>query len=279
MFYRDLAKHLGTDQPFYGIQARRLGGRQIGHSTVEEMADFYIKEIKEFQPDGPFFLGGSSFGGLAAFEIAKRLEDRGEQVGLVALFDTGTPDYPQPLPNVSVVKMKVNSLLLRIRHHWELLRAIDARHKAAYIFEKLAKTKLYYQRKIVGTYKKVVRGIYREFDKASPLPAKYIQIEDQIRRAGQIYKPGVYKGKLTLFRASVQPYGIQPDASLGWDRHIEREIEIHEIPGHHGSIVTEPYVSVLARKLAECLSTAQLNGGVSRAAVSSEIGESGQRQY
>ncbi len=279
LFYRDLAKHLGTDQPFYGIQARRLGGRQIGHSTVEEMADFYIKEIKEFQPDGPFFLGGSSFGGLAAFEIAKRLEDRGEQVGLVALFDTGTPDYPQPLPNVSVVKMKVNSLLLRIRHHWELLRAIDARHKAAYIFEKLAKTKLYYQRKIVGTYKKVVRGIYREFDKASPLPAKYIQIEDQIRRAGQIYKPGVYKGKLTLFRASVQPYGIQPDASLGWDRHIEREIEIHEIPGHHGSIVTEPYVSVLARKLAECLSTAQLNGGVSRAAVSSEIGESGQRQY
>ena len=46
LFYRDLSKHLGEDQPFYGIQARRLGGRQVGHATVEEMAEFYIKEMQ-----------------------------------------------------------------------------------------------------------------------------------------------------------------------------------------------------------------------------------------
>jgi amino acid adenylation domain-containing protein len=260
LFYRDLAKHLGTDQPFYGVQARRLGGRQVGHSTVEEMADFYIKEIKEFQPNGPYFVGGSSFGGLAAFEIAKRLHDRGDEVGVVALFDTGTPDYPQPLPNVSRVRLKVNGVVLSIRHHRNRLRALDARHKAAYILEKLAKFKLHYRRKVVGMYKKTVRRVYRNFDSVSPLPAKYIQIEDQIWRAGQIYQPGVYAGKLTLFRASDQPYGIQPDPTLGWDRYVSGELEIQEVPGQHGSIVTEPYVSVLAEKLAECIRTAQLNG-------------------
>ena len=79
LFYRDLAKHLGTDQPFYGLQARRLGGRQLGHGTVEEMAEYYINEIRKIQPHGPYFVGGSSFGGLAmkwpnsSRERAKRL--------------------------------------------------------------------------------------------------------------------------------------------------------------------------------------------------------------
>src|SRR4030095_6864448 len=85
LFYRDLARRLGSDQPFYGIQARRLRGRQVAHSSVEEMAAHYIEEMRTVQPNGPYYLGGSSFGGLVAFEMARQLDAQGAEVALVAL--------------------------------------------------------------------------------------------------------------------------------------------------------------------------------------------------
>src|SRR5262249_32598684 len=97
IFYRDLAKHLGDDQPLFGLQARRLGGRQIGHKTIEEMATFYIKEIKTLQPKGPYLLGGSSFGGLVAYEMAQQLNKACEEVSVLALLDTGGPNYPEAI--------------------------------------------------------------------------------------------------------------------------------------------------------------------------------------
>ena len=57
---------------------------------------------------------------------------------------------------------------------------------------------------------------------------------------------------MTLFRATNQPLGIVPDPTLGWDG-IPVELEIHEVPGHHDSVVAEPYVGVLAAKLSHCL--------------------------
>jgi len=70
--------------------------------------------------------------------------------------------------------------------------------------------------------------------------------------------PQVYPGKLTLFRAEHQPLGIYPDPTLGWGDFISGELEIHEVPGHHGSIVAEPYVRKLADELSICIEKAQL---------------------
>lgn len=257
LFYRDLAKHLGEDQPFYGIQARRLGGRQVGHASVEEMADFYIKEIQEIQPEGPYYIGGSSFGGLAAFEIAQQLYEKGQKVGLLALFDTGTPDYPKMLPNTTALRSKIYELIRRAQHHKDSLKAFNSKERANYFLDKLKKAKLQYRRKIVNTYKKAVRKFYLKTKGTGSIPKNYIQIEDQIWKAGQKYLPKVYPGKMTLFRASNQPLGIQPDATLGWENFVAGKLEIHEVPGHHGSIVAEPYVRILAEKLNDCLVVAQ----------------------
>ena len=117
LFYKDLARYLGTDQPFYGLQARRLAGRQVGHDSVEEMAAFYIKEIKDFQPQGPYYIGGSSFGGLAAFEIAQQLRKQGDEIAMLALLDTGTPDYPQLLPTTTKMRSRIYSAIRRFQHH------------------------------------------------------------------------------------------------------------------------------------------------------------------
>ncbi|MEP6901718.1 MAG: amino acid adenylation domain-containing protein [Actinomycetota bacterium] len=257
LFYRDLAKHLGNDQPFYGIQARRLGGRQVGHATVEEMAEFYIKEMQMMQPQGPYYLGGSSFGGLAIFEIAQQLHNQGQKVALLALFDTGTPNYPKVLPNTTALRSKIYELIRRIQHHRDSLKAFNSKERANYLLDKLKKAKLQYRRKIVNTYKKIVRKFYLKTKGTGSIPKNYIQIEDQIWKAGLKYQPQIYPGKMTLFRASNQPLGIQPDPTLGWENFVAGGIEIHDVPGHHGSIVAEPYVGVLAEKLNNCLALAQ----------------------
>jgi thioesterase domain-containing protein/acyl carrier protein len=261
LFYRDLAQYLGMDQPFYGLQARRLGGRQVGHATVEEMAEFYIKEIQALQPHGPYYIGGSSFGGLAAFEIAHQLHDKGEKVGLLALFDTGTPDYPKLLSGTTVLRSRIYETIRRIQHHHDSLRAFNSRERREYVLDKLRKTKLKYRRKIVNTYKKAARKFFLKVKGQGSIPKKYIQIEDQIWKAGQKYRPTVYPGNMTLFRATNQPLGIEPDPTLGWAGLAADGIEIHDIPGHHGSIVAEPYVRVLAEQLNICLASAQRDPG------------------
>jgi thioesterase domain-containing protein len=61
------------------------------------MAADYLGEIKAHQPTGPYRLCGYSFGGLVAFEMARRLEQSGDEVGFVGLFDTMMSPRQWPL--------------------------------------------------------------------------------------------------------------------------------------------------------------------------------------
>ena len=65
LHYRYLSQYLGPDQPFYGIQAQGLDGKQAPHTRIEDMAALYIKEMRTLQPDGPYFIGGESSGGVS----------------------------------------------------------------------------------------------------------------------------------------------------------------------------------------------------------------------
>ncbi|MFN0279993.1 MAG: amino acid adenylation domain-containing protein [Pyrinomonadaceae bacterium] len=257
MFYSDLAKYLHPDQPIFGLQARRLSGRQVGHATIEEMAQFYVKEIVEYQPDGPYYLGGSSFGGLVAYEMARRLVEQGKEVGILALFDTSTPEYKKSrLPGTTKLNAKAHKLIERFQLHKANLELLNGGEKANYILEKARKSVFKYKRRFKNTQKKLARGIYSKVKGKGAIPKHYIQLEDQLMRAQQKFVPKPYPGKATLFRASIQPYGLAPDPLLGWEPLVS-EVEATEVVGHHTSIVAEPYVRGLATLLNEYLD--QLN--------------------
>jgi thioesterase domain-containing protein len=89
--YYELAYLWGFDQPFYGLQPLGLDGEQSPFTRIEEMAAHYIEALRQVQPSGPYFLGGWSFGGLVAFEMAQQLLRAGHQVALLAIFDTLAP--------------------------------------------------------------------------------------------------------------------------------------------------------------------------------------------
>jgi non-ribosomal peptide synthetase component F/thioesterase domain-containing protein/acyl carrier protein len=88
-----LGRKITWSGPVIGIQARGLDGRDPPHETVEAMSDEYLTAVKTLQPEGPYYLCGHSFGGLVAFELARRLSDSGEEVAFVGLFATLPPGH------------------------------------------------------------------------------------------------------------------------------------------------------------------------------------------
>lgn len=90
-------RQLGPDQPGYDLEAIGKSGEQPPHERIEEMAAAYIAAIQTVQPAGPYRLGGWSFGGVVAFEMAQRLQHQGHAVSLLALFDCKAPQLePEP---------------------------------------------------------------------------------------------------------------------------------------------------------------------------------------
>src|SRR6202046_1048263 len=88
LIYRELSKLLGDDQPFYGLQAQGLDGSAPPLTKIEDMAALYVKEIRRERPAGPYLLGGYCLGGTIAYEVAQQLRAQGQEVTLLALFDT-----------------------------------------------------------------------------------------------------------------------------------------------------------------------------------------------
>jgi amino acid adenylation domain-containing protein len=256
LFYSDLAKRMGSDQPMYGLQARRSGNRQLAHDTVEDMAAYYLAEITRFQPNGPYYLCGSSFGGLLAFEAAQILHRSGKDVGIVALLDTNAPGYPKLLKKTTPIRQKWYVFLRRFQHHRESLVALNAARRKAYIASRLRKVILNSKRRLRRLQIRGMELFYSRLQDGKELPKQYLQLENKIGEANKGYRPGPYPGKVTLFRAEKQPLGIIPEPTLGWQG-LPAELEIHEIPGHHGSIVAEPYVEKLSIALRDCLDQAE----------------------
>ncbi|MGB8687456.1 MAG: alpha/beta fold hydrolase, partial [Microcoleus sp.] len=89
--YFDLARHLGKEQPFYGLQSTGFNGEQEPKTSIEDMAAHYIEALQAIQPSGPYYLGGWSLGGIVAFEMAQQLRFRGEEVALLVLIDSYAP--------------------------------------------------------------------------------------------------------------------------------------------------------------------------------------------
>jgi len=250
LIFKDLARHLGSEQPFYGLQARGLDGKHPPLYRVEDMAAYYLQEVRTVQPQGPYFLAGYSLGGAIAFEMAQQLQRQGEEVAFVGLLDTFGPGCFKPV-----------SFQEQLTRQWRILLRFGPEYPA----------KMF--RKRFGKGRQNVAGkIYRSLGLSLPSSLLSTSIMEAAKRAGSNYLPQVYPGQLTLFRASDPPgedwYYHPPgmptpddwytrDSQYGWAKVAGGGLEIHDIPGSHGSMLKEPQVRSLAEKLRPCLEQAQ----------------------
>ena len=246
--FKDLANYIDPDQPLFGIQAQGLDGKSPRLDRVEDMAASYVKEILEFQPEGPYFVGGSSFGGMVAFEIGLQLRKQGHKIGAVVLIDTMAPEYPQYLPASTALKRKIDWWRYRIELHYSNIVVADWEGKYEYILEKqgrfLSRIRMHVQR-AVDALSRWGRNVF--------LPRVY----KEVKRGGVIaeaaYIPATIDSTVILLRASNQPYGIYEDVSNGWSKYVGGELKVFPVPGHHGGIMRDPRVRILATVLSRCL--------------------------
>jgi amino acid adenylation domain-containing protein len=251
LFYRDLAQRLGPDQPVYAFQPQGLDGKRPRHTSIEEMAAHYIKEMRALQPEGPYHLGGSSFGGLIAFEMAQQLHSQGQQVGLLALFDTYAPGFHDS-PQRRSLRHQVHSLVQRVDLHVGNLLLLEREARLKYAREKAMLARVRLKWTIKRGLKKLAATFYRA--NGNSVSGQDQQKLDVALKTLREYVPQSYPGHVTLFRASRRNRGSDNDPDLGWSKLAAGGVEIHEIPGYHGSIMMEPRVRILAEQLQTCLS-------------------------
>lgn len=211
--FRELARLIGTDQPFYGLQAQGLDGKLPVLNRVEDMAVHYIKDLHIAQSEGPYYLGGYSFGGMVALEMAHRLRAAGHQVPLVILLDT----FPGELKTTG--SLFGTYLTLSFDQKWK-----------------------HFSRKAKALPRSVRRRVAM-----MKLPATLKQVRDACYEAARTYKPRPYDGAVVLFRASEK--GLSSvNQETAW-KSVAPRIEIYEVSGHHGNIVDPPQVGLLAEEI------------------------------
>jgi amino acid adenylation domain-containing protein len=258
--YRDLIMRLAPDQPCYGLQAVGLDGVQTPLRSVNEVAAHYIKEILTLQPDGPYYLSGSSFGGLVAYEMAQQLHDMGKPVALAVMFDAYGPNYPNRLPSTSRLRRKAFKILRRIDTHVSNLLATNWKGRLIYFQAKIPKLYLRISRQLHNKIEQVLHPVPRQLRRV-----RAVHMGAARRKKRYMREQRRFPGRLVLFRAEKQPLGIYPDPKLGWGAVVGDDIEVYEIPGHHTSIIYEPRVELTANKLKQILDEVQAtHQGVSK---------------
>ena len=235
--FRDLSKHLGTDQPFYALQAQGLNGNQPFHTKVEDMASHYIQEIKTIQPQGPYFLGGYSFGGLVVFEMARQLHEQGEKIAFLAVLDTCLVNHIQR-----------DSFLKRILLHFHNIQ----QKGLSYLFHRIIDWSKLGKDQMENSYM-----LYLESINALPDNDKHLLITSINTEVASKYIVPVYPGQMTLLRTEDQSrtsaVGFRYDPQYGWGDLVMGGLNIQYVPGSHHSLLEEPHVQVVAEKLKDCL--------------------------
>ncbi|MBE9008373.1 amino acid adenylation domain-containing protein [Fortiea sp. LEGE XX443] len=243
--YFKLAHYIGNEQPFYGLQAQGFYGDEEPLTSIEEMASLYVKTICEFQTQGSYQVGGWSFGGVVAYEVAQQLKRQGKEVSLLAILDSYVPillDKQKPIDDVYLVGV-LSRVFGGMFGQDNLVKPNEIQHlsveeKINYIIDKARQAKIF------------PPGVERQNNR------RILDVLVGTLKATYAYKRQPYPGKVTVFRAR-EKHIMAPDPTLVWVELFSvmaaEEINIVDVPGNHYTFVLEPHVEVLAQHLKACL--------------------------
>jgi amino acid adenylation domain-containing protein len=221
-----LSRNLGPDQPVYGLQKQVEEDPDI-FLTPEQYRDLaieYVHEIKQVQPDGPYYLTGFCQGGFIAFEIARQLDAAGQKVALLAMMDL----WPEE-----------NTRRKWLWFLYAQVKSIASALKPGSASELLSRIR----RKLSG------------ISQSPTVPAQNAKHAGKVRSRWELYWPGpgfeppVFSGKITVFRVKRQLIYRIRDKKLGWGDRAAGGVDVELIPGSHTTFLREPHVKVLAEKI------------------------------
>jgi thioesterase domain-containing protein len=230
-----------VERPFYGFQSRGLFEGCDPHTSVDEMAAFYITALRSVQPEGPYLLGGWSMGGVVAYEMARQLTAAGAGVALVALIDTrapGSDGRTGRFDEDALLGGYAQDLALSWNPQdfsWGRFPQLTPKEKLDYVLE----------------WGKA-HGILRpDFTLANI--QSFIDTFKANALAMSDYRPRPYDGRVALFSAGEPPMENPSDPSKGWGASAVKGVECYVVPGNHYTMLREPQVSALTARIERCV--------------------------
>lgn len=217
-----LCEFLGKDQPFYGFLHYGSKGEEIKFKNVESFAANYITQLQKVLPNGPYLLGGFSFGGILAFEMAVQLQKAGYEVPFLALLDSKTTVTKVPFVwHKNIKKLIISNILGPIR------------------------------RKLVYITRISVCRLFFIMNKPVPVSLRNFYIDNKYEQLTARYKPTVFNGEALLFK----PYDADPELKYnGWEPFVKKVNLVH-FKGVHMSIAREKeYAELIGREFLNLLS-------------------------
>jgi thioesterase domain-containing protein len=198
------------------------------------MAREYLTHIRQLAPKGPYFVGGFSSGGVAAYELAQQLMQLGEEVGVLVFFDTINPLGCD------------RSFWDRLARHYAGAREAGARYV-------VSRTKSRFRRdvELARLYAKAMLSHFRAFD------YRHEAVSAAWTRAERRYRPDRYPGHVALFKARQQGPEFDgfhtTDASNGWQPFVSGRLEVVDIDSDHVNLVHERDAKTTAIELRRVL--------------------------
>ncbi|MFI6448434.1 amino acid adenylation domain-containing protein [Kitasatospora sp. NPDC050543] len=212
--YSALPAHLPAGHPVHALQDPRLVTGRPGALSVRELAAHHLGQLRELQPHGPYVLAGWSFGGTVAQQIAAELRAGGEQVALLALFDS----YPGQVTGREVANGVADVLHLALGGDTDPAWRGPGRPPAA----------------------EIARVLRAAGSSLGSLPEQVIEtlvtVAEENVRAMAAHRPDVFDGPVLFFDAGAEPSPLGP-ASRAWAPFLTGEVEIHRIAATHQDIV------------------------------------------
>jgi len=226
-----MARMLGPEQKFYGIQTPTDKRNAEFVSSIKSISQYYVDELVKFQPEGPFFLGGHSVGATIALEMSQQLIARGREVSLLVVFDgwllnTGTEiSFLNPLYwfNLLCYLPRWINEVLMVKYSFQgacrmLVKKFSSRHGVEGVVNLGSFT---------PAHAAFMRGLYD----------RHLE-----------YVPNSYSGRVLVFVAKTDELLNHGHVKAAW-RKIAPSSEIFEVTGTHVDIMQMPRGLPVAERL------------------------------
>ena len=258
LLYLNLAQRLPSTFSVYGIEPRRLPGIALAHATVEDMAAYYVEQIRSTQAHGPYRLGGMCAGGVIAYAMAAQLRRHGEEVEVVLILDGATPQAERRAGRIaSGRRSRMRALMRGDQERGVTLSSSPA--LAGAVARKVWNTVIYessaFLTRVSARLRFALLQRRARLDRPWPVWVPRLTVAQIYTALERRYQPPALTDvPVLLVRASKgadadMPYkDIYSGEDFGW-RAVAAQLMLADVAGGHASMLQQAHVDSLASAL------------------------------
>ncbi|MBP0903704.1 amino acid adenylation domain-containing protein [Mariniflexile gromovii] len=235
LIFKELSDNLDANQPVYGLQAKDLFNSTTTYDTIEKIAAHYVDTIIDANPEGTFALAGYSFGGIIAYEMARKLTEQGKKVTMVGLLDTAIEPH---FYHASPLLKKAAMLAYKNKRRLNFLKEMT---------QSWGHVKLHLNRKKEFLSQRYLHPKNFETDQEQIKHEEFIKTESIIHPIKNRYYMTSQHVIVDLFKAEEHIAYVDDTTFTGWQNFALNGVNVHRTPGNHDTLLSSENAKELAR--------------------------------